>query len=237
VCNYLKYFEGFDELKLIKFQLNIFPIKNKYWLKKKRSNITASILSGGNSSRIGTNKSLLLIEGTTLIQRLVELLDSIFTEVVISSNEPESYEFFGKKIISDIFPQRGPLSGIHSALSFTNSRKNFIISCDMPFISYEMINYLMDTKSDSEIVIPKAQGRIQPLCGIYSKSILPIVENLLIESIRPESKLKGSVYELFNRVKIEFVEVDKLNFYHKNLFFNINTPEDYNLAKRILEQK
>jgi molybdopterin-guanine dinucleotide biosynthesis protein A len=202
-----------------------------------KSNTTAIILSGGKSSRIGTNKSLLIIDGKTLIQRLVELLNSIFAEVVVSSNESELYEFLEKKIISDIFPERGPLSGIHSALSFTTTDKNFIISCDMPFISSETINYLIDTKSAAEIVIPRAEGRIQPLCGIYSKSILPIVENLLIESKHSEIKLKGSIYELLKRVKTEFVDVDKLSFCHPNLFLNINTVDDYHSAKRILEQQ
>jgi molybdopterin-guanine dinucleotide biosynthesis protein A len=165
------------------------------------------------------------------------LLDSIFTEVVISSNEPELDEFFGKKNIKDLVPGRGPLSGIHSALNSSTSERNFIISCDLPFISSEMINYLIDDKSDAEIVIPRAEGRIQPLCGIYSKLVLADVQNLLIESSNPQNNLRGSVYELLDRVKTKFVDVDKLNFYHPNLFLNINTPEDYHLAKKIIEQK
>jgi molybdopterin-guanine dinucleotide biosynthesis protein A len=206
-------------------------------MKLSEADITAFILSGGKSRRIGTNKALLEIDGMTLIQRLTELLESILPEIIISSNEPEVYDFLGKKIIKDIIPGRGPLSGINSALNYTNSQRNFIISCDMPFISPEMINYLIENKSDAEIVIPRAEGRIQPLCGIYSKSILPIVESLLIESSHPESKLKGSVFELLNKVKTEFVDVGKSDFYHPNLFLNINTLEDYYFAKRILKQK
>jgi molybdopterin-guanine dinucleotide biosynthesis protein A len=204
---------------------------------KKHQNMTAFILSGGKSSRIGTNKSFLVIDSKPLIKRLTELLDSIFAQVVISSNEPELYELLGKKIIKDIFPGRGPLSGIHSALSFSNSAKNFIISCDMPFISSELINYLINSNSNADVLLPKADGRIQQLCGIYSKSVLPEAENLLIESGNSQSNLKGSVYELFNRVKTGFVDVDKLSFYHQNLFLNINTLEDYNLVKSILEKK
>ncbi len=204
---------------------------------KKFENISAFILSGGKSSRIGTNKSFLVVDGKPLIQRLSELLDSIFQEVVISSNEPELYEYLEKKIIKDIFPGRGPLSGIHSALSFSSTEKNFVISCDMPFISSELINYLINSNSSEDVLLPKADGRIQPLCGIYSKSVLMEAENLLIESGNSQSNLKGSVYELLNRVKTGFVDVDKLSFYHQNLFLNINTPEDYNLAKSILEKK
>jgi molybdenum cofactor guanylyltransferase len=206
-------------------------------LNQLKTNITAFILSGGKSSRIGTNKSLLILDGRPLIQRLTELLDTIFHEVVISSNEPKTYEFLEKKIIEDFYPGRGPLVGIHSVISSTTSDRNFIISCDMPFISKELIVYLTDYKKVSKILLPKADGRIQPLCGIYSKSVLPDVGNLLIESRNQQSNLKGSVYELLNRVQTEFVDVDQLNFYHKNLFFNINTPEDYSLAKKIIEQK
>lgn len=204
---------------------------------KKHENITAFILSGGKSSRIGTNKSFLVIDNKPLIQRLIELLDSIFPEVVISSNEPELYEFLRKKIIKDIFPGRGPLSGIHSALNFTNSARNFIISCDMPFVSSDLINYLINKNSNADILLPKSDGRIQPLCGIYSKSVLPEAESLLIESSNSQSNLKGSVYELLNKMKTEFINVDQLDFYHPNLFMNINTLDDYNLAKRILEKK
>ncbi len=95
-------------------------------MKNKRTEITAFILSGGKSSRIGTDKALLSIEGKPLVQRLVELLDSIFSEVVISSNELDLYNFTGKKIVQDIYAGRGPLAGIHSALKYTNTKRNFI---------------------------------------------------------------------------------------------------------------
>jgi molybdopterin-guanine dinucleotide biosynthesis protein A len=201
------------------------------------SNITAFILSGGKSSRIGTNKSFLLLEGKPLIERLTGLLDTIFHEVVISSNEPKIYEFLDKKIIEDFYPGRGPLAGIHSALNSTTSERNFIISCDMPFISKELIVYLTDFKTDSKTLLPKVDGRIQPLCGIYSKSVLPDVENLLIECRNQQSNLKGSVYELISRIQPEIIDVTGTNFYHSDLFLNINTHEDYNYAKSIFDKK
>ena len=202
-----------------------------------KTNITAFILSGGKSSRIGINKSFLLFDGKPRIQILIELLDSIFSDVVISSNEPKMYEFLNKKIIEDFYPGRGPLAGIHSALSSTTSERNFIISCDMPFISKELIVYLTNYKTVSKILLPKADGRNQPLCGIYSKSVLPDVEKLLIESSNPRSSLKGSVYELITHIQSEIIDVTKTNFYHSDLFLNINTHEDYSYAKSIFDKK
>jgi molybdopterin-guanine dinucleotide biosynthesis protein A len=203
---------------------------------KKQDYITAFILAGGLSSRIETNKALLQICGKSLIQRLTELLDSIFPEVVISSNEPEVYEFLGKKIVKDFYPGRGPLSGVHSALNFTTSDRNFIISCDMPFISLELIKYIIEYKSDASVIIPKAEGRIQSLCGIYLKNIMSEVELLLVESQEKETGLKGSIHELHSRIKSEIIDVTKMKFCHPDLFFNINTSDDYLYAKKILEQ-
>jgi molybdopterin-guanine dinucleotide biosynthesis protein A len=194
-------------------------------------------LSGGKSGRIGTNKSLLQIEGKPLIQRLVDLLDPIFSEVVISSNEPDLYNFTGKKIVQDVFTGRGPLAGIHSALKYTETQKNFIASCDLPLISAEIINYMLDYQSEKDIILPMANDRIQQLCGIYSKNILSEVEKLLIESNQKNSQLKGSIYELIDWVPTEIVEVDQLDFYNSDLFLNINTPEDYNYLKSIFQNK
>jgi len=206
-------------------------------LKLKKSKIPAFILSGGKSSRIGTNKSFLEFNNEPLIKRLTELLDQIFSSVVISSNEPALYKVLGKNIAKDIFPSRGPLSGIHSALSFTDSETNFIISCDLPFVSKDLIKHLINYESDAEIILPKSNGRFHHLCGIYSKSVLPEVERLLIEIQQPNCKLKGSVFELLERVNTEFIDVENLNFFTPNLFFNINTIEDYNIAKKIFEEK
>lgn len=198
--------------------------------------ITAFILSGGKSSRMGTNKALLNIDSKSLIQRMVELLDTIFSTVVISSNESELYVSLGKKIIKDIYPGRGPLSGIHSALTYSKTEKNFFVSCDMPFVNRELINHLCKLESDKDVILPKAESRVQQICGIYSKTILPKVDKLLIESVQKDSQLKGSIYELLDRVDTKVVDLSGLSYYHPDLFFNINIPEDYVYAKGILEQ-
>ena len=199
-------------------------------------NTTAFILAGGFSSRMGTNKALLKINGKTLIQRQVELLEKIFVNVVISANETELYKFTNKEIVNDIFPGKGPLAGIHSSLKSSNTEVNFIISCDMPFISTELLQLLINYKSGAKIILPKADGKIQQLCGLYSKKIIGEIERLLEESNQKNSRLKGSIFELLERVDYEEIEVTNEEFYHPDLFLNINTPEDYNYAKKLIEQ-
>ena len=90
------------------------------------SNITAIILAGGESSRIGTDKALLKINGELVIEKIYKLLTNIFSEIIIISNKPDDFQFLTTKVYKDIYPHFGPLSGIHSGL--TNSIQNKIFS-------------------------------------------------------------------------------------------------------------
>lgn len=198
----------------------------------KQKNITAFILSGGSSSRMGENKALLRINGKYLIQLLVDLLNPLFTNIIISANNIEQFEFTGREIVKDIFPGKGPLAGIHACLHKTKTEKNFFLSCDTPFISAELIKYLCDYQSTADILLPEAEGIIQKLCGLYSKNILLKVESLLLESsANKDSNLKGSIFELIGKCSTEVIDVSKLKFYNHNLFFNMNTPKDYEYVK------
>lgn len=203
---------------------------------KKQSNLTAFVLAGGRSSRMGLNKALLEIGGKSLVSRLIEIVYPIFDEVMISSNEPELYKWTGKRVVKDIITGRGPLGGIHSALQFTKTEKNIFVSCDMPFISKDVIEFLCEYKFEKAILIPKADGQIQQLCGIYSKRIFPEVDSLLKQSNQKDSQIKGSIFDLLDRVDCEIIDVSGKNFYHPDLFFNINTPDDFNYAKNILKK-
>ena len=183
------------------------------------------------------DKAFLTLNGQPIILKLVNLLDSIFSAIIISSNKTEYYEITKRKIIKDIIPDRGPLSGIHSALQYSKTEKNFILSCDMPLVTQELINYLCDIQSNKKILLPRAEGRIQQLCGIYSKSILPEIEYLFDESSKPGTKVKGSIYDLIDIISVEIIDVDTQNFYNPNLFLNVNTPEDYKHFKKIVGDK
>lgn len=203
---------------------------------KNTDNINAFILAGGFSSRMGTNKALLEINGESLIQRTIQLLERVFNEVEISSNEPGLFNFTDKKIIKDIFPNKGPLSGIHSCLKNSDTEMNFIISTDMPFVSEELIRFLINYKSESGIIIPEAEGKVQQLCGLYSKKIIPVIEFILNESSKEKSKMKGSVFKLLNRVDSLRIDVTNELFYHNRLFFNLNTQNDLETIKTLLKK-
>jgi molybdopterin-guanine dinucleotide biosynthesis protein A len=201
-----------------------------------RNDITGIILCGGKSSRMQTNKALLKLGNKTVIEIVAAKLKSIFDDVLISANDSKEYDFLKLSVVNDVFISKGPLSGIHSALKYSSTEKNFIISCDLPLISLELIKYLINFNSDKSILLPKSNRRIQQLCGIYSKSVIDEIENIFKLS-EEDKNIKGSVYELLERASIEFIDVDVLNFYDKNIFLNMNSLEDYKSIKNIYENQ
>ena len=199
-----------------------------------RNDITGIILCGGKSSRMQTNKALLKLGDKTVIEIVAAKLKCIFNEVFISANDSKEYDFLKLPVVNDIFIGKGPLAGIHSALKYSSTKKNFIIPCDMPLISVELIKYLINLNSVKAILLPKSNGRIQQLCGIYSKSVINEIENIFKLSEKYKN-IKGSVYELLDRASNEIIDVDDLNFFNKNIFLNMNSPEDYELIKNIYD--
>lgn len=197
--------------------------------------ITAIILSGGKSTRMGTNKSFLKIGDKTVIERMRDLLQSMFKEVVLITNDPDDYKFLGLSTYEDVFRHRGPLAGIHSGLNHSKTDINFIISCDLPLMTKEMIKYLIEYKTNKLITVAKADGFIQQLAGKYSKECLFPSEKILKEVVNDENrdvvqkKRKCNVLSLIDVVGAEIISAESLPFYDEDLYFNMNRTKDYNL--------
>ncbi len=194
--------------------------------------ITGIILCGGKSSRMLTNKALLKLNGRTVIEIIAEKMKGIFPEVLISTNGIDDYKFLNLPLIKDIFTHKGPLAGIHSALKYSSTENNFIISCDMPLVSSELVNFIASYKSDKSIILPEANGKVQQLCGTYSKSVLSTIEKVISDSEKNKN-IKGSVFDLIERTSADLIDVETLPFYNKNFFLNMNTPDDYEQIKKI----
>ena len=203
--------------------------------------ITGIILSGGKSTRMGENKSFLKIGEMTAIENVTDLMKSIFCEVIIITNEPDLYEFLNLKTYSDFYQNIGPIAGIHSGLMNSTTEKNFVISCDIPFMNAKMIKSIIEYKSDALCSVPRADGFLQQLCAVYSKSLIPVIERIIHEDNINESrdssqlKRKCKIHNLINSVPSTIIEnIESLDGYHKNIFLNMNKPEDYTLIKTIL---
>ena len=194
-------------------------------------NITGIILCGGKSTRMKTNKALLRLGQKPIIEIMLEKMKRNFGEIILSANDPDLFNYLNFPVVQDIYPNRGPLAGIHSSLSSSSTEKNFIISCDTPLITDDIIKYLSDYPTNKKIILPLHNGRVQQLCGIYSKGIVKIVEEILCEA-ENKGNVKGSIFDLLERVESEIVDVSSFSPPGADVFLNMNTPEDYELIKK-----
>lgn len=188
--------------------------------------INGYILAGGKSSRMGTDKGLLLLNGKLIIQHVIEQLQPTVQKVVIVSNNTD-YDKTGLEVIGDIIKDIGPAGGIYTALSHSTTKYNFVVSCDMPFISSYAIDYVIQHSFQSQITLPILQEKIEPLFGVYSKDCLLKWEELIGKGI---IKLQTLINN-FDTLQLDVTENDLFN---EVLFANINTKNDLESAIKII---
>lgn len=196
-------------------------------------NAAFAILSGGKNSRIGVNKAFLEINAQTIIERLIEIAKS-FPQSMIITNEPEIYLNYGIGIYTDIFPQRGPISGIHSALKNAKFDNVFVVSCDMPFVTLTTIHHIINSHIDSSISLPVVAGKTHFVCGVYSKKIIEKLDDYLVKGaeLSEEKNRYFALYQFekmfdINKIKMDGLLMDAMEF------TNINTIEEWERIKSI----
>lgn len=181
-----------------------------------RPPVGAVILAGGNSSRMGQDKSLLRFEGQPMIQRVAQQLEPMLDQVVIGGNAPDKYEFLNLEVIADQRPDHGPLMGIVSCLSESHFDLNFVTGCDIPVMNQGLIEKLAIEAEDFDLVVPRsADGRLEPLFAVYRKSVIQSARAILSQGGR-------KISDLFERVRVKYVEMPGGDWYR-----NLNTMEDY----------
>ncbi len=193
-------------------------------------NISAIVLCGGQSSRMGyKNKCFFKLGELSFIEIITDKLSTIFDNILLVAKDPKEYIPLGYKVVTDVFKESSSLTGIHAGLLFSSTKYNFIVGCDTPLIKLELIKYLVSTlDSNYQVVVPKVKGYFEPLCAIYSKDCIPIIEDML-------TKKSFKISKLFSEVNTRTVEDSILKKYDPSLhsFFNINTEEDYKKALKI----
>jgi len=137
---------------------------------------TCYILAGGKSSRMGTDKGLVIVDGKPMIQHIINEIEQLNVPIYIVTNNI-AYEQFKLPIIKDIIPDKGPLGGILTALSHSKTSKNVLLSCDTPFITTHIIEKLLLESAQSEITISKFKDKLHPLIGIYDTKLKNRIED------------------------------------------------------------
>ena len=192
--------------------------------------MTAAILAGGENRRMPYVKGLLSVEGRTIIERSRDVLRKVFDRVVISTNSPEWYFRFGLPLIGDVKMKGGPMTGILSVLLATGEAAVCVAACDMPFISEELLRYMITLFEEQgarrnrriDAVIPVFGGKTEPLLGIYTRNVVEVMEGLLMES-------NMSLQAMFGNIEVLYINEEAVRASDPlgKSFVNINTMEDY----------
>ncbi len=190
--------------------------------------VAAFVLIGGKSSRMGQEKSALLLRGRTLLERAMEVATVASQDVRLLGNQSLPTNL---PAIPDRFPGCGPLAGIDAALASTNADLNFILSVDTPFVPTAFVRYLVNRAHDSQAVVtyPRLTSGYQPLCAVYRKEFGPIAEAALQSGQYKIDPLFASI----PTCTIDDAELRKLGF-SDEIFDNLNTPEDWERAQQRL---
>ena len=193
--------------------------------------VTGIILAGGKSSRMGTDKGLQELGGKPLIEYAIDVLSGLCSNLIISSSS-EVYHTFGYQVVADEFPGIGPMGGIYSALRQSKTERNLVLSCDLPFVSKELLTYILDNSKGYQIVVPYEGNRhYEPLCGFYHISVLEQISNFI-------HKGNYKLPDLFEEISINKLVFGKeLGFNHNHLFLNVNSASDLTEAERWLRLK
>jgi len=201
-----------------------------------RSLVRGYVLAGGGSTRFGQDKALAEIDGKPMLTRMCELLKGATSTVHVVA-APSKYASLGIEAVADRWPGEGPLGGIITALQRTEedgpqNEWNLIVSCDMPFLTREWIAFLVQRASQSEaqVVLPRSHHGLEPLCACYKTNAGGALQTVFEAGVR-------KVTQALQQVKTEVLdEADWKRFDSDGrLFWNMNTPVEYDEAKRILK--
>jgi molybdopterin-guanine dinucleotide biosynthesis protein A len=183
--------------------------------------ISAAILAGGKSRRLGIDKSLLKLNGEWLLERTLTTLSALSDDLlIVGGNRPE-FATLPARMVPDDVPGVGPLGGIYSGLRAMRHERGLFVACDMPLLNLPFLRYMILLSADFDVVIPSIGDQTEPLHAIYSKACIAPIEALL-----QRNELR--VIHFFRQVRVRYVtpsEIEVFDPAHLS-FSNINTPED-----------
>jgi molybdopterin-guanine dinucleotide biosynthesis protein A len=185
--------------------------------------ISGVILAGGSNKRFGgITKANVVIDGETIISRIMSTISDLFDEIIIVTNKPEEFqEFIQYKIVKDQYLKAGPLGGIHAALKASSEDAIFVFAGDMPFLNKGIISDQINefSKRQHDVLIPEVDQFIEPLHAIYRKSVLNHLERFLLEG------KSRAVRDFLSEVNVGYLQMTK-NEKTDIAFVNVNSPSD-----------
>ena len=196
--------------------------------------LSVVVQAGGLSSRMGEDKALKAFLGRPLIERVIERLQPVADELLITTNEPQAYAFLRLPLLTDVKPGRGPLGWLYTALVSARNAAVAVVACDLPFASAPLVvasaGFLIQDAAD--VVIAESAEGFEPLHAVYRRQacIGPI-----------EAAMEGGQWRMiswFPQVRVRKLTAADLNVYDPDglAFWNVNTPEEFAAAERRASQ-
>ncbi|MEK7994177.1 MAG: molybdenum cofactor guanylyltransferase, partial [Planctomycetota bacterium] len=194
--------------------LDQIAIVNRKWTLREKA--TAIIMAGGDSRRMGIDKSMLPVNGRPLIERICQQLRGSFEQVLISANDASKFAFLDLAVVPDKVAGQGPLMGIASALNASDNDLNFVVACDIPRIELPFVRRLLceAVRGGADIVLPVGgDGKQEPLFAVYRKSALEAIDKVLSSGGR-------KISDVFPLCTVKYIEME-------GSLINLNTPAEY----------
>lgn len=185
------------------------------------SQLTVAIQAGGQSSRMGTDKSFVLFEGRPMVEVVRQAVAGLGEELILITNKPADYAYLNLPIFSDVYPDHGSLGGIYTAVHAAAHPHILVVACDMPWLNRPLLEYMAGLRRQADVIVPRWDKYPEPLHAIYSKACLAPIETRL-----QAKELK--ITRFFADVSVHFVDRDIISRFDPNgrSFANINTPQD-----------
>ena len=184
-----------------------------------RIGISGFILAGGKSRRMGTDKALLRFQEEPLLVHMIKLIEPFCDNLAISGQNSD-YSTFGIEMVPDLFSDCGPIAGIFSALKYSSSDWNLLVSVDVPFVNEELFHLLISNIGEYDCIIPKHTSGVEPLIGLYHRQAVPIIKEIIMSG-------DYRVTNLLSKTNTRYVDCNHLIKKYPRLFMNINRMEDY----------
>jgi molybdenum cofactor guanylyltransferase len=188
----------------------------------------AYLLAGGKSTRMGQNKAFLNFRGQTLLTRALQTLTEACGQVTIIG-EASTFAAYATTI-PDVIPNCGPLAGIHTALTNSQSDLNLMLAVDMPFVTADLLKFILNkaAETDAIVTIPRTSRGLQPLCAVYRRAFAPIAEQAIrAGNYRIDTSFANLQLQIINQQELLAGAFSEENF------FNVNTPADRQSADRL----
>ena len=196
--------------------------------------ISTVILAGGKGRRFGGEKITQVINGETLLERVVRVVSSISEQLILSlapgQTAPELNQAAKTLEVVDLYPDKGALGGIYTGILCSKFSHNLVVAADMPLLNLSLLEYMIDICPDYDVTVPRIGGYAEPLHAVYSKNCLGPIQAAFCKG-------EFQIIAFFNSVNVRWIQEDEIDCFDPDhlSFFNVNTQNDLKLARLAME--